>query len=144
MKVGRRKFVNYLLGFGGLGALASIFYPIGRYLIPPPLREATPTSLKVGSIDDFAVNTYKIVRFGRKPVIILRDGDDKVHALSATCTHLQCIVQFSKERQQIICACHNGVYDLAGKNISGPPPRPLEEFIVKIIDKEIVISEMKV
>ncbi|MCF7801754.1 MAG: Rieske 2Fe-2S domain-containing protein [Candidatus Marinimicrobia bacterium] len=142
-KIGRRDFVNYLLGFGGISAIAAIFYPIGRYLVPPPIREAEPTTLKVGSIDEFPANSSKIVRFGRKPVILIRDSGENIHALTATCTHLDCIVQFSEDRQQIICACHNGVYDLTGKNVSGPPPKPLTEFAVKVIDKEIVISQMK-
>ena len=46
-------------------------------------------------------------------------------ALSATCTHLGCIVQYRSDLQEIWCACHNGLYDLNGRNISGPPPRPL-------------------
>lgn len=140
-KLGRRDFVNYLLGLGGISALTAAVYPIGRFLVPPPIREAEPNSLKVGTLDDFPVNSSKIVRFGRQPVILIRDGDENMRALTATCTHLDCIVQFSSERQQIVCACHNGIYDLTGKNVSGPPPKPLTEFSVKIIDKEIIISQ---
>jgi Rieske Fe-S protein len=43
--------------------------------------------------------------------------------------------------QQIWCACHNGLYDINGQNISGPPPRPLDEFVVKIINNEITVSK---
>ena len=142
-KFGRRDFINYLLGFGSISALASIFYPIGRYLIPPPIPEATPTSLKAGNIDSFPVNTFKIVRFGRKPLILIHDGEKKLEALSAVCTHLGCIVGFNKDRQQIICPCHNGIFSLTGKNISGPPPTPLKQYSTNVIKKEIIISEMK-
>ena len=44
------------------------------------------------------------------------------------------------EEKLIWCACHNGRYDLTGKNISGPPPRPLEEFKVNVRGDEIVVS----
>ncbi len=40
----------------------------------------------------------------------------------------------------IWCACHNGRYDLTGKNVSGPPPRPLEEFHVNVRGDEIIVS----
>ncbi len=32
----------------------------------------------------------------------------------------------------IWCACHNGHYDLFGKNVAGPPPRPLEPYKVQV------------
>jgi len=41
------------------------------------------------------------------------------------------------------CACHNGVYDLEGRNVSGPPPRPLERYDVHEIGDEIVIEKAK-
>jgi Rieske Fe-S protein len=41
----------------------------------------------------------------------------------------------------IWCACHNGKYDLNGHNISGPPPRPLEEYRVIVQKDEIFISK---
>ena len=61
-------------------------------------------------------------------------------ALAATCTHLDCIVQYREDTKQIWCACHNGVYDLNGRNISGPPPRPLKIFDVKVVKDEIIIT----
>jgi len=82
-----------------------------------------------------------ILKFGRKPIILVRTEDEKFHAVSAVCTHLECIVQYKKETSQIWCACHNGMYDLKGRNVSGPPPRPLKEFVVSIVKDEIVITQ---
>jgi Rieske Fe-S protein len=48
------------------------------------------------------------------------------------CTHLECTVQFKSDTSQIWCACHNGLYDLSGNVISGPPPRALERFTVNL------------
>jgi cytochrome b6-f complex iron-sulfur subunit len=45
--------------------------------------------------------------------------------------------------QRIWCACHNGVYDLSGKNVSGPPPRPLEAYDVHVRGDEIYVSRRK-
>ncbi len=143
MKYGRREFINTLLGIGGLGGLASIFYPVFQFLIPPKVTEAQVSSLKVGAVGDFPVNGSKIVRFGRTPVILIRSDRDTFKALEATCTHLDCIVQYNQARKQIVCACHNGVYDLSGKNVSGPPPKPLGVYSVSIVDDQVLITEEK-
>jgi len=143
MKYGRREFINSMLGLGGVGGLASVLYPVFQFLIPPKVTEAHVSSLKVGTIDEFPINSSKIVRFGRVPVILIRQDQDTFKALEATCTHLDCIVQYNQARKQIICACHNGVYDLNGKNISGPPPKPLSTYTVSIIDDQVMITEEK-
>jgi len=137
----RRKFINTLLGIGSIGSLGAIFYPMFSYLIPPKITEAKVKSAKIGSVSDFPPSSSKIVRFGRKPIIIIRTDQGEFSALEATCTHLDCIVQFKKETNQILCACHNGIYDIKGRNLSGPPPKPLSEFEVTIINDEIVITQ---
>ena len=71
MKINRRKFLNSILGIGGIGGILSIFYPIVSYLIPPKMAEPKVNSVKAGSTSDFAANSYKIIKFGRKPVILI-------------------------------------------------------------------------
>ena len=56
----------------------------------------------------------------------MRTPDGQFRAFSAVCTHLDCTVQYKADTSQIWCACHNGLYDLSGNVVSGPPPRPLE------------------
>jgi cytochrome b6-f complex iron-sulfur subunit len=103
--------------------------------------EANVQSVKAGLVSAFPVNTAQIVKFGRKPVILVREQSGEFSALSATCTHLECIVQYRGDLKQIWCACHNGLYDLHGRNVSGPPPRPLEEYAVNIVGDEILVSK---
>jgi Rieske Fe-S protein len=141
MNTNRRQFFNYIFGAGLLGWLGSLFYPLFSYLNPPKISEANISSIKAGLSSELRVNSAKILKFGRKPVILIKTESSDFRAFSATCTHLDCIVQYRKDTKQIWCACHNGVYDLRGRNISGPPPRPLEEFTVKIIQDEIIISK---
>ncbi|NQT63272.1 MAG: Rieske (2Fe-2S) protein [Candidatus Marinimicrobia bacterium] len=143
MKYGRREFINTMLGAGGIGGLASIFYPVFQFMIPPKISEPHVSSLKVGTVDEFPINSSKIVRFGRVPVILIRNDQDTFSALAATCTHLDCIVQYNQARKQIVCACHNGVFDLNGKNVSGPPPKPLTVYSVSIVDDQVIITEEK-
>lgn len=138
----RRGFVNLLLGGGILGWLGAVLYPVISYLKPPKVAEANVQTVKAGSASEFPKNSSQIVKFGRKPVILIKTDTGEFRALSATCTHLDCIVQYRSDMKQIWCACHNGLYDLKGRNISGPPPRPLDEYAVNIIEDEIHISEM--
>jgi cytochrome b6-f complex iron-sulfur subunit len=140
----RRKFLNILLGTGILGWLGSVIYPVFSFLIPPKNPEANVNSIKAGIINDFPVNSSKILKFGRKPVILIRSVSGEFRAFAATCTHLDCIVQYRTDNKQIWCACHNGIYDLKGRNVSGPPPKPLEEFSVNFVNDEIVVSKQEV
>lgn len=142
MKINRRSFLNSLLGISGIGAVLAVLYPVISYLSPPKSREPNVNSVKAGLSSEFATNSSKIIKFGRQPVILIKTDNDDYKALSADCTHLDCIVQYKKDTAQILCACHNGIYDLNGRNISGPPPRPLEQFDVKVINDEIIISKM--
>lgn len=142
MKLDRRKFLNMLLGFGGIGGIVSIFYPIFSFLIPPKTAEPKVNSVKAGMSAEFPANSYKIIKFGRTPVILIKTEDNQYKAFSATCTHLECIVQYKNDTKQIWCACHNGIYDLSGRNVSGPPPRPLDVYDVKIIKEEIIITNV--
>ena len=62
---------------------------------------------------------------------------------SATCTHLSCTVQYRDDLHEVWCACHNGMYDLNGRNVSGPPPRPLESFEVQVRGEEIYVRRRR-
>ena len=139
VKKGRR-LVNILLGGGLLTSIASFLYPALRFVIPPPVAESGSNSVKVGKTSDFKPNTGTIFKFGEKPGILIRTAEGEFKALSAVCSHLNCTVQYRDDRHQIWCACHNGTYDLQGRNVSGPPPRPLEEFEVHIQDDEILVQ----
>lgn len=139
IKTNRRKFLNFIIGGGLFGWIASIVYPIFSYLIPPQIPEANINSVKVGPASDFPSNSGKIVKFGRIPVLVIKTDNGEFRAFNGTCTHLDCIVQYRGDTKQIWCACHNGVYDLNGRNVSGPPPKPLDEYTVNIVNEEIVI-----
>ena len=52
-----------------------------------------------------------------------------------------CTVQYDQEASVIWCACHNGKFDLNGRVISGPPPRPLEPYQVNVRGDEVIVSK---
>jgi cytochrome b6-f complex iron-sulfur subunit len=137
----RRQFVNYLLGTSIGTTLLAIFYPIIKFMTPPQITESTQTSVVAGKVKDVAADSGQIFKFGNKPGILVRTASGELKAFSATCTHLDCIVQYRPDQKLIWCACHNGQYNLNGQNIGGPPPRPLEEYAVNVRGDDIVVSK---
>jgi Rieske Fe-S protein len=137
----KRDFLQWILAGGVTAFLGAVLYPIFAYLIPPKQTEVEVSSVKAGKLSEMEKESGKIIKFGTKPVILIRTANDEVRAFSATCTHLDCTVQFRKDFGMIWCACHNGKYDLNGRNISGPPPRPLDELRVVVQGDEILVSK---
>lgn len=140
--VPRRAIVNALLGGGLVATLASILYPIINFVMPPEQEEAMQTSVVAAKVGELPPNSGKIFRFGTKPAILVHTPTGEYRAFSAVCTHLQCTVQYRPDFKHIWCACHNGHFDLTGKNIIGPPPRPLEAYKVDIRGDDIVVSRV--
>ena len=138
----RRGFVNWLLGTSAGAFIASVFYPVARYLVPPPTGESAAASVTLPiKADDVKPNTGQIFKFGSKPAIIVRTAGGELRAFTAVCTHLNCTVQYRPDLGQIWCACHNGHFDLNGHNVSGPPPRPLDAYVVNVRGTQIVVSK---
>jgi Rieske Fe-S protein len=132
--------VNVLLGSGLAASVASFLYPALRYIIPPAVAESTSRSVVAAKAGELKNNTGKVFKFGSKPGLLVRTVDGTYRAVSAVCTHLNCTVQYREDLHQIWCACHNGLYDVEGRNVSGPPPRPLEVFAVHVQGEDVVVT----
>ena len=137
----RKRFIDWLLCTSAGGLLIAVLYPVTRYIVPPEIPETAVNSvvLKVRP-QDVAPNSGEIFRFGSKPGLLVRTASGDLRAFSAVCTHLGCTVQYRGDEGDIWCACHNGHYDLNGRNIAGPPPRPLEEYAVNVRGTQIVVT----
>ena len=138
----RRDFLNWFLGTTAGAFILSVLYPLSRYLIPPKVEESTSRTVTLSvKPQEVKANTGQIFRFGSQPAILIDTPAGELKAFSAVCTHLACIVQYRSDLGHIWCACHNGHFDLNGKNIEGPPPKPLEEFAVNVRGDQIVVSK---
>jgi cytochrome b6-f complex iron-sulfur subunit len=143
----RRSFLNWVLGGGVLATVGAIVYPAWRFITPPPSGEANVSQVKLPfKRADLAAEPQKAktFKFGRTVGIIVLTDSGELKALSASCTHLDCTVQHRPDLGILWCACHNGRYDLDGKNISGPPPRPLEKYAVNEVGEDIFVAKEKV
>ncbi len=140
MPEGRRNILRWILGGGFTASVISFLFPAFRFMNPPAVPEAAVNEVAAGKVGDLKANSGKIVKFGARPVLLIRTGEANWRAFSAVCTHLNCTVQYQEASHQIWCACHNGLYDLNGRVVSGPPPKSLEEYTVHIRGEEVVIS----
>jgi len=143
----RRTFLNWLLSGGVVALFGAIFYPVLKFLMPPKSIEANVSQVKVPfTKEEIGADPKKakIFKFGRSLGIIFLTETGGLKALAATCTHLDCTVQHRPDIGIIWCSCHNGRYDLDGKNISGPPPKPLEKFVVNEVGEDIFVSKEEV
>jgi Rieske Fe-S protein len=139
----RRRFMQFLLGGGLLASAVAFLYPVLRYLVPPASTDLGGDSVVAAKVGELKVNSGKIFRFGSRPGLLIHTADGGYRAMSAVCTHLQCTVQYRSDLHEVWCACHNGLYDLNGRNISGPPPRPLEAYDVHINGDDVVVSRRR-
>lgn len=138
----RRRFLDLLLGASALGWIASVAYPIIRYLKPLPQTGPTgPTRLTRDEAAKLEEKKFVIVPVSGQRVIVFQ-SQNELFAFSAKCTHEGCTVTFQPSQSVIWCPCHDGRFDLKGRVLSGPPPQPLAKYIAqRQPDGAIVISE---
>jgi Rieske Fe-S protein len=137
----RRRFLTWFLSTSVGLFLIAVLYPVSRYLMPPPLEESPARTVRLTvKPEEVKPNSGQIFKFGSRPGILIRTPSGELRAFSAICTHLACIVQYRPDLGHIWCACHNGHFDLNGKNMTGPPPRPLERYVLKVQQERIVVS----
>ncbi len=150
MRVSRRDFITRALAgiLALLGAGASAFAV--KVLLPVAGREKQTVFFPLIPEDEVpragvkkAELAYTASGREMKARVFLVSSSDGVTALSSTCSHLGCLVNYRKDKREFICPCHGGRYDLNGGNISGPPPAPLGHFPVKI-EKGMVMIGIRV
>jgi cytochrome b6-f complex iron-sulfur subunit len=134
----RRSFLTILTTALGLTALGSFAYPLFRFLLP--VESAVQAKSLTVPMSQIPVNATKDLMIGLTPAIIIHTRDKGFLAFSKICTHLGCLVKYDKDRQIFICPCHAGTFDLEGNVISGPPPKPLQKFAVKVAGENLVIG----
>ena len=123
-----RRLVNWLLGVGLVGWAGSLLYPVIRYLRPlADTGLGGPLKLSAEEVAKVDKESFAIVRAGTRKVLVFNAGGE-VRAVDAKCTHEGCTVRYVAEESLVWCACHNGKFDLEGRVIAGPPPRPLAKW----------------
>ena len=150
--ISRRNFMKMAISaIGGLiGAALGI--PAITYIIGSSLKTDQSNWMRASSLStiELGIPTLVKLRVTRQNgwiveeeevgiYVLTEDGRNYI-ALSNICTHLGCRVRWIAKREQFLSPCHNGVFDKHGYVVSGPPPRPLDEFETKIEDGNLFIQ----
>jgi cytochrome b6-f complex iron-sulfur subunit len=135
----RRRFLKVVLAFLGSITIFSFVYSILKFLTALPARAADAKKLTLRK-SDIPSGEAKNIIYQNAPAVIINRPDKGFIAFSRTCTHLGCLVEYSKSRQKLICPCHAGTYELDGSVESGPPPKALNAIPLKIDGETLIIG----
>ena len=95
---------------------------IGAHFVGDRVRSALQPS---SAIDSLASGRGMVVRDGLGARAVYRDDDGRLHAVSGTCTHLGCLVQFDDVEREWACPCHGSRFGIDGTVLHGPANTPL-------------------
>jgi len=138
----RRSFLAKLsLWIGGMAVGGSVFAAV-RALIPNVLYEPSK-KVKVGTLDFLPEGA---TFFKDAKAFVFKQsagGKSKIHAISAVCTHLGCIIQHTESEESksgirdkstigFSCACHGSQFTIDGDVVKGPAPEPLPWLAVSV------------
>jgi menaquinol-cytochrome c reductase iron-sulfur subunit len=142
--VTRRGFITSVMAFAGSIMGIVVGLPIIGYLISPALNGRKGDSwVPVGKLDNYQLGIPTQFSFTRTKVngwektvnsysvYVLRSASDQVKVLSTVCTHLSCRVSYNKDTDVYACPCHDARFSREGAVLSGPPPRPMDQYETK-------------
>ncbi|HVN98341.1 MAG TPA: Rieske (2Fe-2S) protein [Syntrophorhabdaceae bacterium] len=138
--VTRRTFLNTLFGGWLLAFSAGSIYPLLKFAFPTLSKEPDFVVLAARDFLSIPPNSIRPFAWGGKVGLFLKKTDGEVSALKGVCTHMECNITYRAEEKKFYCACHKGWFDDNGKNIQGPPPRPLEFFDVTVSGEKMIIA----
>lgn len=135
---------------GVIGAALAI--PAVAYVMGPALQEDTEEDwIRLGSTSKVEVGTPTLFKTTVEKqtgwiidqrelsfYVLTEDGREYV-AMSNICTHLGCRVRWIEDQDQFFCPCHNAAFDKDGEVLNGPPPRPLDQYEVKVEGDQLFV-----
>jgi glycine/D-amino acid oxidase-like deaminating enzyme/nitrite reductase/ring-hydroxylating ferredoxin subunit len=102
-------------------ALLSANLSVARHFVGDRLR-----SSHVDSVEEIGPGSGAVVRISGERCAVYRDPAGDLHAVSATCTHLGCIVHFNDAERSWDCPCHGSRFGTDGAVLNGPAVEALE------------------
>ncbi len=133
---GRRKLLKGLLGFLSALGLGSLFYSASRFLAP---EASGPREIEI-PLKDIPAGQSLSLKVSNIPGILIHDEEGNLKAFSLVCTHMACLVSWQPEKKEFYCPCHDGYFDAEGRVISGPPPAPLERWLVEVKGDQVLVK----
>ena len=64
----------------------------------------------------------------------------QVVAFAPSCTHLGCAFHYDEKQRNYLCPCHTSTFDLEGRPLDGPAPRPLDRYQTRIEGGKLLLG----
>jgi len=150
LRVGRSRFGRrWLLRRFGTGWLAMVTVAATGSLVSS-LGGCAP----VGRSKTQNVGTLKLLDeegkilleyFSSEPLLVIRSSKDKkdnqaISAVSPSCPHQGCLVNWKADQTAFICPCHGARFDAQGKLLQGPATANLKRYDVEVRGEDIWVS----
>lgn len=145
----RRRFLSRISIAAGAFIGAIIVAPVVGFLMR--VRGAPQVWRTLGGVDEFKVGDTVLVKFADPSPLpwagvtaqtaawLRREATDRFTAFAINCTHLGCPVRWLESADLFMCPCHGGVFYGDGRVASGPPPRPLYTYPVRVRGGQVEI-----
>lgn len=142
--VSRRRFLS--LGIASVAAFVGVALgiPLAGYAVSPALQKKEGEWAEIGSASEFKPGEPRKVEYSsfrkdgwieetvKKSAWVVARDNGEFTVFDPRCTHLGCAYRWDETRKSFLCPCHDGVFDIDGKVVSGPPPRPLDRLQAKV------------
>lgn len=86
-----------------------------------------PSNVDTKDLSNVQAGEGKIIEKNGQKFAAYRDKDNKLHVVSAVCTHLKCIVRWNEAEISWDCPCHGSRFNIDGSIIEGPTLCPLKK-----------------
>jgi menaquinol-cytochrome c reductase iron-sulfur subunit len=152
---GRRSFfLGVIYGLWGL-ITAAIAIPASAYLLFPPRAKKSGDWVEAADLSQLKLKQPEEIVFRRNRVDgwkvinektsawLVRMSDKDVVAFAPQCTHLGCAYHWDESTKNFVCPCHTSAFSLEGKVLTGPAPRPLDQFTVKLESNKVLIGRIR-
>jgi menaquinol-cytochrome c reductase iron-sulfur subunit len=150
----RRFFTGAIYALWGAIATA-LALPAASYLLLPPKVRKADEWIEIGDIAKLTPNdpvemTYRRNRTDGWKIIsekstawVVKGADNKVVAFGPQCTHLGCAYHWEDGKNEFLCPCHNSLFSVDGKVVSGPAPRPLDRYRTKVQGNKLLLGPLE-
>ena len=150
----RHLFVGAIYGLWALIS-AALGIPALIYLLFPPKAPKPDEWTAVGDISRLTPNspvemTFRKTRVDGWKVIseksttwVVKDATSRITAFGPQCTHLGCAYHWEDSKNEFLCPCHNSLFAIDGRVVSGPAPRPLDRYETKLDGNKLLVGRLQ-
>ncbi|MBC7927347.1 MAG: ubiquinol-cytochrome c reductase iron-sulfur subunit [Bryobacteraceae bacterium] len=155
MSLDRRQFQQGIIAVLGAVMTAALTIPAVAYLFATPRSRKKQGWIDAADVSQLPMNSPEEVVFRRvrmdgwkmanerTTAWVVRTGASEVIALAPQCTHLGCAYHWAAEQKEFHCPCHTSAFSMDGKVLSGPAPRALDRYQVKVENSRVLLGEVE-